>query len=361
MKTLLARLTSVGAIACLATLASAQVTLFDTGPHAVCLFNGAASNLGWTSGFAAATQPQRWCVQPFTLPAGNWHITQIAPEYFTPVGNVATTIAFKIWSRTGQVAPTVADELVSGSNPWIADGTALNTDFVLAGGDYWLTIYSDSAVAATAIGWFTNAQSGIHFIDPVTLVPFMYRGVTYPPPSWAFYELPPATLAPSGGSDPNKLYCAAFKISGEAAPVVYCSAGISEPPSTCAPTIGSIGYPHVSQALGFTVQVTNMPVGRSGIIFYSIFGRASVQWGAGGSTFCMLTPVQRMNLLTSVGTATCDGVMGQDWLAFLALNPGALGNPFAAGTVVQAQGWYRDPGASKNTNLSDALEWTCLP
>jgi hypothetical protein len=359
MKIFLARLTSVGAIACLATLASAQVTLYDTGPHAVCLFNGAASNLGWTSGNVSAAQPQRWAAQPFTLPAGNWHITQIAPEWFTGTG-VNTSLGFKIWHRVGQVAPAVADEAVSGSAAVVLDNDPITTDFVLAGGDYYLSVFSASAQGNT-IGWFTNAQSGIHFIDPINLVPFMYRGTTYPPPSWVMYELAPAVLAPSGGSDPNKLYCAAFKIIGEAAPVTYCTAGTSELPSGCTPTIGSIGYPHVSQPLGFTVQVSNMPVGRSGIIFYSLLGRAQVQWGTGTSSFCMLTPVQRMNLLTSVGTSTCDGVMGQDWLTYLAANPGASGNPFAAGTVVQAQGWYRDPGASKNTNLSDAIEWTCLP
>jgi len=275
-----------GAVALLATLASAQVTLYDTGPHAVCTFNGAATNLGWTSGNVSPAQPQRWAAQPFTLPAGNWHITQIAPEWFTGTG-VNTSLGFTIWHRVGQVAPAVADEAVSGGAPVVLDNDPITTDFVLAGGDYYLSVYSSSAQGNT-IGWFTNAQNGIHFIDPVTLVPFMYRGVTYPPPSWVFYELAPAVLAPANGSDPNKLYCAAFKIVGEQAPVVYCSAGTSEAPSSCVPTIGSIGYPHVSQPLGFTVQVTNMPVGRSGIIFYSILGRASVQWGAGSSTFCML-------------------------------------------------------------------------
>jgi hypothetical protein len=48
-------------------------------------------------------------------------------------------------------------------------------------------------------------------------------------------------------------------------------------------------------------------------------------------------------------------------LAYLAGNPLALGNPIAAGTTVNAQGWYRDPPAVKSTNLSNALEFVTLP
>jgi len=41
--------------------------------------------------------------------------------------------------------------------------------------------------------------------------------------------------------------------------------------------------------------------------------------------------------------------------------PGSLGTPFSAGDKVYAQAWYRDPPASKTTNLSDAVELTMLP
>jgi hypothetical protein len=57
----------------------------------------------------------------------------------------------------------------------------------------------------------------------------------------------------------------------------------------------------------------------------------------------------------------CDGVLAEDWLAFVAAHPGALGVPFSAGDVVNAQGWYRDPPAVKTTNLSDGLEFTLVP
>jgi hypothetical protein len=57
----------------------------------------------------------------------------------------------------------------------------------------------------------------------------------------------------------------------------------------------------------------------------------------------------------------CDGAFTDDWLAFIAANPTALGAPFSAGQVVDAQAWYRDPPSAKTTNLSDGIEFTLVP
>jgi hypothetical protein len=57
----------------------------------------------------------------------------------------------------------------------------------------------------------------------------------------------------------------------------------------------------------------------------------------------------------------CDGTLSEDWLAFVAAHPGALGAPFAAGQTVNAQGWFRDPPAAKTTSLSNGLEFTVGP
>ena len=35
--------------------------------------------------------------------------------------------------------------------------------------------------------------------------------------------------------------------------------------------------------------------------------------------------------------------------------------PMTPGLVIDAQAWFRDPGAARNTNLSDALEFTLAP
>jgi hypothetical protein len=53
--------------------------------------------------------------------------------------------------------------------------------------------------------------------------------------------------------------------------------------------------------------------------------------------------------------------MSLDWNAFVANHPGALGAPFSAGQLVEAQGWFRDPPSPKATMLSDALEFALCP
>jgi hypothetical protein len=57
----------------------------------------------------------------------------------------------------------------------------------------------------------------------------------------------------------------------------------------------------------------------------------------------------------------CDGVFSQSWNAFQAAAPASLGNPFAAGDKLYAQGWFRDPAAPKSTNLTNALELSVAP
>jgi hypothetical protein len=144
-------------------------------------------------------------------------------------------------------------------------------------------------------------------------------------------------------------------------PVVYCTAGTSS--HGCVPSIGSVGTPSVAAASGFTISVSALEGQRSGILFYGVNGPQASPWAAGSTSFlCVKAPVQRMSVQTSGGTAgACDGAIGQDWLAFVAANPGCLGAPFASGDVVHAQGWYRDPAAPKTTNLTDALEFTLQP
>jgi hypothetical protein len=57
-------------------------------------------------------------------------------------------------------------------------------------------------------------------------------------------------------------------------------------------------------------------------------------------------------------SGTCTGELRVDFNQFMASNPAAIGSPFHAGQVLHAQGWFRDPGAAKQTNLSNALTFT---
>jgi hypothetical protein len=148
---------------------------------------------------------------------------------------------------------------------------------------------------------------------------------------------------------------------GPGGPTAYCTAGTST--SGCVPSIGATGIASASASSGFTLTATGVEGQKQGILFYGVSGRVAVPWGAGGSSYlCVKAPTQRMNVQSSGGTlGQCDGQFATDWLAFIATHPGALGAPFQAGDVVQAQAWYRDPPAVKTTNLTDGIEFALVP
>lgn len=147
---------------------------------------------------------------------------------------------------------------------------------------------------------------------------------------------------------------------GAQAPIVYCTAGTST--NGCVPSISGTGTPSGSASSGFSIDVANVEGQKLGLCFYSISGPAAVAWGSGSSFLCLKAPTQRMGSQNSGGTVnTCDGAFTEDFNTFLFNNPGALGEPFTGGETVWAQAWYRDPAASKTTNLSDGLEFVVQP
>jgi Tol biopolymer transport system component len=140
----------------------------------------------------------------------------------------------------------------------------------------------------------------------------------------------------------------------------YCTAGVST--NGCAATLSSTGTPSASTGSGFTITASNVEGQKSGLLFYGINGRNDVPWGGGTSYLCVTFPVQRTATQNSGGSLNaCDGVLAIDWNAYVAANPGALGNPFGFGQRVNAQVWFRDPPAPKTTNLSDGIEFTVCP
>ncbi len=143
--------------------------------------------------------------------------------------------------------------------------------------------------------------------------------------------------------------------------IAYCTAGTST--NGCVPSISGVGAPSASAASGFTIDVANIEGQKQGLIFYGVAGQAATPWAPSSSSFlCVKSPTQRLPAQSSGGTAgACDGAFSQDWLAFIAANPSALGTPLSAGQVVNAQAWYRDPPAVKTTNLSNGLEFTLTP
>jgi len=146
-------------------------------------------------------------------------------------------------------------------------------------------------------------------------------------------------------------------------PTTFCTAGVST--HGCVPAISASAQPSASAASVCVLSVANVEGQKSGMIFYGLdnTGFTPLPWSpTSTSFFCVKSPVQRSLPQSSGGTVNaCDGTLALDWNAFQAAFPGALGQPWAVGDKAFAQAWYRDPPASRTTNLSDAIELTNLP
>jgi hypothetical protein len=204
-------------------VATAQSVLFDTGVAGLCVNNGTGglTYLGWSSGNAGAGFEQRYAAQAFTLPAGEWVVTQLQPRYFL-TGAAPTSIGWILYSRTGQTAPTQADEIASGTVPFTVETDPIPVNVPLSGGEYYLTIYG---IGGALIGWYTNAQGP----DAIPLQDangyFLWRSAQYPVPGYERYTT--SAFSPAPGTDPTKFYCAEFVIRGDPAP--YCVDGAGGP------------------------------------------------------------------------------------------------------------------------------------
>ena len=143
----------------------------------------------------------------------------------------------------------------------------------------------------------------------------------------------------------------------------FCTAGTTT--NGCNATLSSSGTPSVSATSGFVISATNVEGQRAGLVFYGLdnSGFPPQAWGPSSSSFlCVKSPTQRTPSQLSGGTlGVCNGNFSLDWSAFVANNPSSLGAPFASGSTVYAQAWFRDPPAPKTTNLSDALQFTTQP
>jgi hypothetical protein len=146
-----------------------------------------------------------------------------------------------------------------------------------------------------------------------------------------------------------------------AAPTTYCTAGTST--NGCAPAMSATGTPSVAASSGFTLSCTALEGQRSAIVFFGASGAQASPWAIGSPSFlCVRAPVQRTVTQSTGGSlGTCDGQIALDFLAYMAVHPGALGQPLTPGQEFRAQAWYRDPPAPKSTNLSDGLRFTICP
>jgi len=144
--------------------------------------------------------------------------------------------------------------------------------------------------------------------------------------------------------------------------VNYCTAGTSA--SGCQATIFVEGVPSATSTSGFELRAALVEGAKDGLFFFATNGRQANPWGSGTSYQCVIPPVNRGGLLSSVGTTgLCDGWFKQDLNALWCAGcPKPLKNP-GAGALMQAQLWYRDPQSTSNqtTSLSNAVEFTVGP
>jgi hypothetical protein len=208
---------------------SFERVVYTTGPQIAVLNGATLTNLGLSSGCIAANSPQRWLAMPWTAPAfegsPSWNITKITAKGFVPAGNTNETMNWIVWNRSGTARPVDGDQVASGfvtfptgyDNP--ADDAAnashdIVTDFNIAPGDYYLTVYGANSNCPTLLSnfaWFVSAPAGIDLVDGQG--PYCWRSVTFPSPGFTRTTLPPQYTMPAGGN-PNDLYNCAFDVFG---------------------------------------------------------------------------------------------------------------------------------------------------
>lgn len=137
-------------------------------------------------------------------------------------------------------------------------------------------------------------------------------------------------------------------------PQAYCTAKVNS--DLCRPVIEYIGYPSLSAGAGFRVKAREILANKSGILYYGTSGPLSSPWCGGFQ--CVKAPVQRTGIQNSGGGSPCSGVFDLDWTAWVTVNaPGSV----PAGSIVNAQYWYRDPLAQCTTGLTNGLQFAVAP
>ena len=136
---------------------------------------------------------------------------------------------------------------------------------------------------------------------------------------------------------------------------VYCTAKASS--LGCTPSIAAAGTPSASLAAPFVISAADVVSQQMGVLFY---GSAAATIPFQGGTLCVQAPIVRTAVQGSGGggpPSDCSGTYGLDFNAVI--QGGAPG--LAVGAQVFAQYWFRDPGDSFGTGLTDAVSFTVCP
>jgi len=314
-------------------------------------------------------------VWPFTLPTGELTSTTsvVVPSGATRIAGVRLNGLSHTWSGDCQIVLTSpagvnynlfqqVDGIFGGGcgddfsgDYVIVDATTGVDQCGIPGASF--ACGTSSPVASGAIlqfyGAWTSGDAGIVNVD-LNAIPIASGNWTLTVYDWF--------LAADAGSLGSWELC--FDAGGgPSGPVTYCTSSTTT--NGCAPAIAASAQPSATNATAPLLTVSSVEGAKQGLFFYGLdnTGFSPLTWGPGSSSFlCVKSPTQRTFAQASGGIAnTCSGAFSQDWNAFQALLPGALGQPFAAGDKVYVQAWFRDPPAPKTTNLSNAVELTVQP
>ena len=207
-----------------------KTPVWDTGAPRMVLSGGSEVYVGFVSGNASTTNPQRWSAIPFRIPAGGAVISQVDANWFIVDGYQGTEVRYIIWRRTGLNRPVDGDQVaqgvlgpytagvddprIPGGENWLHRYSGLN--LFLPEGDYYLTIYSDGIGAGNTTGfsslaWLTGADLQPSEVEQ----DFMWRSARFPNPGFEQYA--PPSIQPRAGQDPKDRWNCAFVLYGKLA------------------------------------------------------------------------------------------------------------------------------------------------
>lgn len=136
----------------------------------------------------------------------------------------------------------------------------------------------------------------------------------------------------------------------------YCTAKTNS--LGCVPAISASGTASATASTPFTITCAQELNHRPGLLFY---GANPMLKAYQGGWLCVQAPTRRTGLLDSGGNPGADDCSGTFVFDFNAHIRSAGDVSLVPGAVVHVQFWSRDPGASANTNRSDALRFTIAP
>jgi hypothetical protein len=119
------------------------------------------------------------------------------------------------------------------------------------------------------------------------------------------------------------------------------------------------GAPILSSNQPFHLTCAQIVNHKQGVLFYGTHGKTNLPFV--GGTLCVEHPLRRTPAQASggnFGAPDCSGTYDFDFGAWMR---SGVDPALTAGTQAAAQYWYRDPGATYNAGLSDAVTLTITP